>query len=240
LGIDDFNQTFFDKIDDIENQISTSIDFKKIISGLNIVPVIKKNYIDMENKNLIENKIYKVRNNKIALLENDGKFILYKIDKINTKLPDLKNDTFRKQIKTLLYEKKKYDFNKKIFEEINNKKFTQNSFNELGKYSIENIKLDSIRDNKKFELNSIKILYSLPVNSFTLVAGIKKNIYVAKILKYEEKKNSPSSEEFDKFTFELNAKNKNNILKSYDYFLNSKYKVTINENTLDRVKNYFK
>ena len=35
-------------------------------------------------------------------------------------------------------------------------------------------------------------------------------------------------------------KNRNSILKSYDFLLNSKYKVTVNEKTLDRVKNYFR
>ena len=32
----------------------------------------------------------------------------------------------------------------------------------------------------------------------------------------------------------------NGILKSYDYLLNNKYEVIVNEKTLDRVKNYFR
>ena len=39
---------------------------------------------------------------------------------------------------------------------------------------------------------------------------------------------------------EASANNRNSILKSYDFLLNDKYKVVINENTLERVKNYFK
>ena len=37
-----------------------------------------------------------------------------------------------------------------------------------------------------------------------------------------------------------NLKIKNNIFSSYDYFLNKKYKIKINEKTLERVKNYFR
>ena len=48
------------------------------------------------------------------------------------------------------------------------------------------------------------------------------------------------TEQFDKVAIEEGAENKNNILKSYDYFLNDKYEVVVNEQTLDRVKNYFK
>ena len=36
IGIEDFNQEFFDKIDDIENQISKNIDFKTIVQSLNL------------------------------------------------------------------------------------------------------------------------------------------------------------------------------------------------------------
>ena len=36
LGIDDFNQAFFDKIDQIEIDISNEIEFENIISKLNI------------------------------------------------------------------------------------------------------------------------------------------------------------------------------------------------------------
>ena len=48
-GLDDFNQTFFDKIDDIENKIAKNVDFKTIINELDITPVIKKDYINIEN-----------------------------------------------------------------------------------------------------------------------------------------------------------------------------------------------
>ena len=42
LGVDDFNQAFFDKIDDIENKISKNIDFKTIIKELEIKSIEKK------------------------------------------------------------------------------------------------------------------------------------------------------------------------------------------------------
>ena len=35
-GLEEFNQAFFDKIDDIENKISKNIDFKTIVKDLNI------------------------------------------------------------------------------------------------------------------------------------------------------------------------------------------------------------
>ena len=32
-----------------------------------------------------------------------------------------------------------------------------------------------------FEINSVKILYSLPINTFTLISDSKKNIFIAKV-----------------------------------------------------------
>ena len=48
------------------------------------------------------------------------------------------------------------------------------------------------------------------------------------------------TENFENYQNIGNLKIKNNIFSSYDYFLNNKYKIKINEKTLERVKNYFR
>ena len=184
--------------------------------------------------------IYKSRKDRTEIFENNGAYIFYNIENLNTKLPNLNEDKFKKQIKNLLFQKEKYEFNKKILDRINEKKFNQRSFDEMGKSKIKKIKLDSIKDNKKFENNSIEILYSLPLNSFTLISDEQNNIFIAKIVSFEVENISKNSTNFNKISIEENAQGKNRILKSYDLFLNKRYQVVINEKTLDRVKNYFK
>jgi len=240
IGIEDFNQEFFDKIDDIENQISKNIDFKTIVQNLNLVPTSVTSYIGLDNERTTENKIYNSRKDKIEILEDNGTYVFYNIENLDTKLPNLDDDKFKKQIKYLLFQKEKYEFNKKILDEINKKKFNQASFEELSKNNFKKIKLNSINDDKKFEKNSIEILYSLPINSFTLIADKKNNIFVAKTISYEEKNLTKSSVDYDKISIEEGAQSKNGILKSYDLFLNNRYQVVVNEKTLERVKNYFK
>ena len=240
IGVDEFNQAFFDKIDDIENQISKNINFKIIIEDLNLSPISVTSYINLDNKNNTKNKIYNSRKDQIEILEDNGTYIFYNIDSTNNKLPNLEDDKFKIQIKNLLYQKEKYEFNKKILNEISEKKFNQTSFEEFGEDNIKKIKLSSIEDDKKFEKNSIKLLYSLPINSFTMIADKKNNVFVAKILSYEVKSLTKSSVDFDKIFIEEGAQSKNGILKSYDLFLNNRYQVIVNEKTLERVKNYFK
>jgi peptidyl-prolyl cis-trans isomerase D len=239
-GLEEFNQLFFDKIDDIENKISKNIDFKTIISDLNIEPIIKKNYINLENKKTIENKIYNARGDKILILEDDGKYIFYQIDKVDVRLPSLNDNLFIKQIKKLLFEKEKFEFNKDVLKQMNEKKFNQISFDKFRKNGVNKVKLNSIKDNKKFGLDSVKILYSLPINTFTLIADDQNNVFIAKTISYESQKISKDSVEFNGISNEASAQNRNDILKSYDYLLNNKYKVIVNEKVLDRVKNYFR
>jgi len=240
IGLEEFNQAFFDKIDDIENQISKNINFKTIVKELNLSPTSVKDYLSLDNKNTIENKIYNSRKNGIEILEDNGTYIFYIIDNLKNKLPSLEDDKFKKQIKNLLFQKEKYEFNKSLMSKINKKSFNQTSFSKLGVDRIKKIKLNSIKDNKKFEINSIKILYSLPINSFTIIADDQNNVFVAKTVSYEEENVTKSSISFDKVSIEEGTQSKNSILKSYDLYLNSRYQVVINKKTLERVKNYFR
>ena len=49
------------------------------------------------------------------------------------------------------------ELTKKLLEQIKGKNFTENDFLELGKDRIETLTLNSIRDNKKFEINAVKL-----------------------------------------------------------------------------------
>jgi len=240
VGLDGFNQAFFDKIDLIENQIAKNIDFKTIAKELNLSPINVNDYINLDDKKTIKNSIYNSRKDKIEILEDNETYIFYNINNLKTKLPSLDDPTFKKKIKTLLFQKEKYEFNKRILDEINEKKFGQLSFDKLGKDKVKKIKLNSIKDNKKFEINSVEILYSLPINSFTLIADDQDNVFIAKNISYEVTNIKNDSVNFNKISIEEGARNKNSILKSYDLFLNNRYQVVVNEKTLERVKNYFK
>ena len=71
-----------------------------------------------------------------------------------------------------------------------------------------------------------------------LIGGLEK-VTSGKI-NFEDQEISQNSNEFNRISNEASANNRNSILKSYDYLLNSKYKIDVNEKTIDRVKNYFR
>ena len=100
--------------------------------------------------------------------------------------------------------------------------------------------LDSIQDDKKFTSDSVKLLYSLPINSFTLITDEKNNIYLANIAKQYINNVKKNSDSYNNYFIKSNVKIKENIYSSYDVLINGKYKVKINEKTIERVKNYFR
>ena len=125
-------------------------------------------------------------------------------------------------------------------EEIQKKEFDNNKFTEMAANNLKNISLNSINDHDTFEANSIKILYSLPINSFTLVGDKDNEIYLVKIINSKNNPYSKNDDNYLKFVQAQNTDNRKSILGSYDQLLNNKYKVQLNQKTIDRVKNYFK
>ena len=239
IGTDDFNQTFFDKIDEIDIDISNEIDFKSIVSNLDIEPISVKNFKFSKDKNEIEKKIFELRKNKIDLFENENDYILYEIQNIDQREADINDQEIKSEIIDILVKKNKFDYNQQLLEKINNKEFNRSEFSKIGKDSIQKIELNSIRDNKKFEINSVKLLYSLPINSFTLINDEENNIYLAMIKNFRNENIDTSNDNFNEFINKQNSNNKKSILKSYDMLLSDKYNITLNQKTIERVKNYF-
>ena len=240
VGLDEFNQAFFDKIDFIENEISKDVDFSSILANLELEPTSVKDFSLSNTPKEIENKIFNAKSEKTGLLENNNDYIFYNIDNVKTKSPDLTNEQSLSDMKKLVFEKNKFDFNRKILEEINNKSFNQAKFDELGSEISESITLNSIKDNKKFNINSVRVLYSLPVGSFTLINDDQNNIYLSKNESLSNETIDYESPEYKSFAATQLSNDRKNILQSYDTFLNDKYTVDINNQTLERVKNYFK
>ena len=239
IGISEYNQEFFDKIDQIENSILNGVEFDSIISELNINTTKIEDYKYSDTSNNIQKKIYEVRNNDFDIFEEGENYIIYKIESLKKKKPNLNDNQIRKEIIELVVQKNKFDYNKNILEKIKNDKFTKQDFLELGKDQIQSLKFNSIKDNNKFEINSVQMLYSLPLDSFTLINDDNKNIYLAKINNYDEINIEMNSEDFEKFSNKENMEIRNNILKSYDLLINQKYNVDINQVAINNVKNLF-
>ena len=240
IGVDDFNQVFFDKIDQLEVDISNDVEFETITSNLNLESVNVNNFKFSADKNEIEKKIFELRNNKFDIFEIDNDYILYKIKKINQREPNLNDNQTYEEILELVHQKNKFDYNRKLLEKIKDKNFDKQNFLTMGQDKVKSIILNSVKDNKKFDINSVQLLYSLPEDTLTLINDENNNIYLARIKEFQNVKINNNYDQFDQYSQKEKINSKSTLLKSYDLFLNNKYDVIINQKTMDRVKNFFR
>ena len=249
IGIDEYNDLFFQKIDNIENDISNGFTYDDLLRKNNLKSVFQanfklndKNISEVINKDVLKKIFNKAEENKIELLEENDFYVLYEIKKVEKILPSTESTNFISNVKEIMFNKSKNDFNYDLIKKISQKSFTQKSFEDISASSnsgTENISITSISDTEKFTIDSIKHIYSLPKNSFGLIGDKNKNIYLIKILNISESNISKSSENYKKYTNLTNVKIRDSMYSSYDFHLNNKYKVKINEKTFERVKNYF-
>ncbi len=238
VGVDEFNQTFFDKIDQIEIDISNELPFETIVTNFNLKSKKIKDFRFTYDKSEIEKKIFEARNNEFDIIEFKDDYILYKILKSEQRSPNLSDLVLREEILGLIYERNKYEYNKDLIKKIDEKNFNDENFVEMGRNKIESLLLNSVKDNKKFDIKAVELMYSLPVNSFTLINDEMSNIYLAKIKNFQNE-TMENNDKINEYASKQNSNLKNNMLKSYDLYLNSRYNVTLNQKTIERVKNFF-
>ena len=243
IGLDEYNNEFFDKIDEIESKLLNNTNFNDIVNFYNLKS-ISRNKITLNSENTeLDAKIYNARNDEnFGIIDEGDYFVIYKIKNIATKLPSLNDVGFENEIRNFLFNKNKFEYNKKILKLINEGKFQESDFKKIATKNtkIEKLLLDSSKDTKKFSSESIELIYSLPEKSFALVADSEKNIYLLRIIDQRISNISKDSELKNIYLLESNNEIKKKIFQSYDTNLNSKYDIKINEKTLERVKNYFR
>ena len=243
IGLDEFTNLYFEKIDEIENEISSNVTFESITEKYNLESEIKENFKISKTEHLegFFKKIYENEEiKKLALLEENDFYILYEITSSKRILPDIKNENFNNKIKKMLVNKSKYELNNDLITKISEKSFTQSDFERISNNNFNTIEINSIDDNKFFSSDSVKYLYTKSKNDFGLVSDENMNIYLAKIVEIFYKDISKNSNDFHLYKKQSNEKIRNSIYDTYDFYINNKYKVKINEKVLERVKNYFR
>ena len=245
VNSEQFNNEFFSKIDAIDNDISNNIDLNLISTKYNFDLTNIKNYIknekDVEYK--ILNEIYNKRNeNKFQIIDKENYYLIYEITDIKRLNPNLNDKVFYDEVNKKLRSNYKFNFNKEILKEIELGKFNNKQFKDLETEDnkIEKLNIISKNDNSFFDVDSLNLLYTIPENDFLLIIDNDKNVYLTKVVKFNYKTIYKNSEDFKKFFIRSNFKLKNDISLTYDDLLDEKYKVVINENTLERVKNFFR
>ena len=241
LGESEFTEEFFLKIDEIEDLVINNLGINDISKKYNLKINSVNDYNSKNEDNELLNEIYNKRNEKsLDIVDKNDFFLLYEVKNIKKILPNINDEVFLNLVKNDLYELSKYDTHKDLLIKIQKNNFTNQDFSKLTKGTINNLKFNSIKDTNKFTIDSLKLIYSLGVNNFTLVSDNDNNVYLAKIKNVFENDIERKSKKIKKFSNRANSKIRNDLYNSYDLLLNEKYNIEINQKTLDRTKNYFR
>ena len=243
IDSDEFNNEFFKKIDEIENSILNDSSIEDIRKIYDLKIEYLSNYNNEEKNNEIFKEIYEKRNDeKIQLLDKNDYYLLFEVTKINKVLPSKSEIKFIERVKENLILKKKYEYNKDLFQKIQDKKFNNDEFVKISKNgeNLLNETIKSLDDNSIFDKDSVSLIYSLPENSFVLLTNDNNKIFLAKVNKIYTKNLPKNDIENSEYLEISNNKIVEEIYSSYDLALSKKYKVKVFQNTLDRIKNNFK
>ena len=243
IEIDEFNDEFFKKIDEIENNIFNGSNLREINEIYNFKLNEKNNFVLDENSDEVLEEIYSRRNqDKIQLIDKNDFYLIFEISNIVKKIPNKTDPKFLDNVKNNVILKKKFEFNKSLFEKIDEKSFNDEEFVKLSKdiNNIKTINIKSLQDNEVFDPDSLNLLYTLPNKSFSLVTGQGNKVFLTKIKNISYSDMDKNTDNIKEYSTKANNDIINDVYTSYDLSLNSKYKVKIFNQTIDRVKNYFR
>ncbi|MFL2895541.1 MAG: SurA N-terminal domain-containing protein [Candidatus Pelagibacter sp.] len=238
-GSKEYNESYFKIIDEIENDLLNINTIEELLKKYGKIKINEIKNFSLKRAEKDFKEIFDYKNSDLVqILDREDYFLLFKNENYRQETPKL-DEEFSNEIREILYNESKYEYNQNLFSKINDKNFSDSDFYNLvkDKNKFNKTKIMSVKDNNIFEINSVELIYSMPIKSFLLVTDEKQGIYLLKILNMKNNDENKSNEE----TFaQTKNKIKNEIYSSYDQFLNQNYKVEINYNTLERTENYFK
>jgi|TARA_B100001093_G_C26824651_1_gene1013466 peptidyl-prolyl cis-trans isomerase D len=254
IGQKEANEKYFEKIDEIENDL---------LDGSNISDIEKKNNltltttkeINRESKNIngaqnntLDNiffsKIFlekEINNPKVYDLEN--KYFLAQISSINKKNKDLKDEKVLNAIKSQIKIQNIIKENTDLIKEISSKKFNIKKMQKLASDNgivIKNTEISKKSENKDFTKNLVQNIFDTKNSEFNLITNsrLSKN-FIIYTVKTEYKNLDKSSKVYESYKSKAKLNFAKNIYDIYDENVNKKYDIDLNNKVIERIKNSF-
>ena len=254
LGNEEFTDNFYKKIDEIDYMIIEGKNLEDINLKFNLQNLrsltLNKMGEDINSKvisGLSENLIESVFNNNIvgetSLIENENKYFLIEVFNIEKIQKTFDNENVKNDILVNLKNENKRKYISELISKINNGAFDKSDFDKLANdksLTVKNISIKNQSDNKTLKDVIVKHIYSFPEKSVIAINDISFSqsllIYIDKVENVTISKNST---EYKKYLDLSRVETADSLLNTYNTYLNKKYKVDINYQALDVVKNYY-
>ena len=253
-GSKEYDENFFKQLDIIENQILDGQSFDETSQNSNLLPIlINKVNINKEDenkkkiKNLPDNlfkKIYNLNSEKSPEVINlDNKYFLAEVVSVEKKNKLINDPEVQEAINAQLNFKSKIENNSSIIKDVSMGAIDKENFSKFAidnKLEIKDYEINNLKQNDIFSEGIIKRIFLTKDGEIDLITNntlTKSFLVLAVRTQYKDlKKDSNEYEQFEAIA-RLNLINK--IYQSHDNNLNEKYKVKLNQRTIERVKNSF-
>ena len=253
-GSSDYNENFFKQLDVIENNVLDGQSFEETakVNNLKVIEINKINAKkENEEKNKVENipdslfkKIYNIRtlqSPEIINLEN--KYFLAEIQDEERKNKPMNDPEVLKALNAQLSFKKKIESNTSLAKDISLGAFDGENFKKFADDNglvVKDYKISNLKQNDIFNEGLVKRIFLTQDGDINLITNstLTKSFLIS-TKKTEYKKLDKKDNEFEQFEAKARLNLINKIYQSYDENANQKYKVEINQRTIDRVKNSF-
>ena len=253
-GSNEYNENFFKQLDIIENNVLDGQSFFDTVSNNNLktlsIKMINSKKED-ENKNKINDfsdtlfkKIYNLNEiNSPEVINVDNKYYLAEISKIDKKLRPFNDPEVQEALNAQLNFKIKIENNSSILKDISMGALDKEKFFKFATdngLEVKDLKINNLKENKIFSEGIIKRIFLTKDGEIDLIANntLTKSFLIL-IIKTEYEELKKGSNEYEQFEAKARLNLINKIYQSHDNNLNKKYKVEINQKTIERVKNSF-
>ncbi len=253
-GSKEYNEIFFKQLDRIENNLLDGISFDETVQNNNLKIILIKNVNtnkEDENKKKIKSisdelfkKIYDLKSSKSPEIINlNSKYFIAEISSIKKKNRPLTDPDVQAALKAQLNFKTKVEKNTSIIKDISMGAFNKEKFMEFAeenKLEIIDYKINDLKQNEIFSEGIIKRIFLTNDGDIDLITNntLTKNFLVF-IIKTDYKDLKKDSNKYEQYEAKARLNLINKIYQTHDNNLNEKYKVEINQRTIERVKNSF-
>ncbi len=252
-GSEEYNESFFNQLDKLENNILDGQSFGDAAKENNLKIISLKINAKKEDENgnifkdLSDNlfkKIYNFKSTKSpAIINFDDKYYLVELINIEKKNKSFEDPDVQKALNSQLNFKNKIESNTSVIKDISMGAFNKEKLEKFAldhNLKINDYQINNLKQNDIFPEGIIKRIFITKDGEVDLITNntlTKSFLVLAVKTKYKNLKKN--SNEFEKYEAKARLNLINKIYQSHDNNLNDKYKVELNQRTIERVKNSF-
>ena len=177
------------------------------------------------------------------LVEGKNKYFIVELIKTENIQKNIEDESIKKEVSQDLEKKTKRKLITEIIDKINKNNFSKYDFNKLSKdenVNIEKINLKKKNDDEILKKGIVNQIYAYSENKIIVVNDLNLSenflIYIDKIENVSINKNS---EDYQKYLDLSRIRIVNELYNTYDNYIKKRYKIDINYQALNTVKNYF-